>query len=113
MSNSKQLSIKPEIKKLLKQKAGSSYVSAISIVEIEIKRSIKKIEIPDNFREFIYKSGLQELVYDIDDSQFLAKLPFYHRDPFDRMLISQAMAKNLCLITSDSIFRQYPVKLYI
>lgn len=107
------IKLKPEIKKVLVEEPGSCYVSSISIVEIELKRSIKKIVIPDDFRDFIKKSGLKALVYDIDDSQFLTKLPFHHKDPFDRMLISQAIAKNLCLITSDPVFRKYPVKIII
>ena len=64
--------LKPGIKKVITEKTGKCYISAISIVQIEMKRSINKIKIPDNYRDFVSKSGLEELEYDIDDSQFLA-----------------------------------------
>lgn len=86
------------------------YVSSISLVEIEIKRSIGKLDIPGDYRNYIELSGLKELEYSFKDSEHLNKLPFHHKDPFDRMLISQAISRNLRIISADKVFNGYPAK---
>ena len=87
--------------------ASDAYVSSISLAEIEIKRSIGQLEIPDGYREEIPLSGLMELAYSPDDTRGLRQLPFYHRDPFDRMLICQAVRRNMHILTADAIFSRY------
>ncbi|MEB3121905.1 MAG: type II toxin-antitoxin system VapC family toxin [Snowella sp.] len=42
----------------------------------------------------------------------LARLPFYHKDPFDRLIIAQAIAENISIITKDSMFKNYPIGLF-
>jgi PIN domain nuclease of toxin-antitoxin system len=93
--------------------SGPRYISALSFAEIEIKRSIGKLDIDDGFRGLAAASGLTELPLHASDTAALSGLPFHHKDPFDRMLISQAMARNLTLITTDEIFSRYPVKTII
>jgi PIN domain nuclease of toxin-antitoxin system len=46
----------------------------------------------------------------LDTCAFLCQLPDYHKDPFDRMLICQAMAQDLTILTNDAFIQQYPVK---
>ena len=91
----------------------NAFVSSLSLAEIEIKRSIGKLEITEDFRQAIEISGLQELAYTCNDSRNLHQLPFHHKDPFDRMLICQAMARNMPLLTADEIFSKYPLKAII
>ncbi len=62
------------------------------------------------YRNYIELSGLKELEYSFKDSEHLNKLPFYHKNPFDRMLISQAISRNLKIITADKVFTEYPAK---
>jgi PIN domain nuclease of toxin-antitoxin system len=85
------------------------YVSAISFTEIEIERSIGNLTLPDTFRAQLEDTGLTHLEYVKEDSAALSALPFHHKDPFDRMLISQAMARNLPIVTADPVFKEYPV----
>jgi len=89
------------------------YLSSISLAEIEIKRSIGKLNIPDDYRKYIVLSGLKELSYSFADSEVLNKLFFHHKDPFDRMLIAQAIARNMTVMTGDKIFTNYPAKIII
>lgn len=92
-------------------KTSPRYVSAISFAEIEIKRSIGKLTIPDDYRNFIESSGLKELPLFGSDTAGLSSLPFHHKDPFDRLLISQAIARNLPILTPDENFAAYPIKM--
>jgi PIN domain nuclease of toxin-antitoxin system len=93
--------------------AGRCLISSISISEIEIKKTIGKLSIPDTYLEKIFGSGFYELAFDFDDAFGLRNLPPHHRDPFDRMLISQAMAKNLTILTNDVSFKDYNVSVML
>ena len=90
------------------------YVSSISLVEIEIKKSIGKLEIADDYIANILQSGFEPLHYRFEDAGFLGKLPFHHKDPFDRMLITQAISNSITLLTSDPVLKNYdlPVIVY-
>jgi PIN domain nuclease of toxin-antitoxin system len=89
------------------------YVSAVSFAEIEIKRSIGKLTLPDNYREAFDATGLTLLEYSAADSAPLLKLPFHHEDPFDRMLIAQSITRNLPLATGDPVFGRYGIDVWI
>ena len=100
------------VKNMLQENA-PCYLSSISLAEIEIKRSIGKLKIIDEYCKFIALSGLKELEYNFTDSEELNSLTFHHKDPFDRMLIAQAMSRNMTIVTGDRIFKKYPVKAFI
>lgn len=104
LDNSSNLTINS---KQIIQTADKRLISSISISEIEIKRSIGKLTIPDSYLQKIYESGFEELPFDFSDAYCLGKLPFFHKDPFDRMLISHAIVKGLTLLTNDKIFKKY------
>ncbi len=100
----------PSLKKDAKNtilEAEICYVSSISLAEIEIKKSIGKLEMADDYIANILESGFEPLHYRFEDAGLLGKLPFHHRDPFDRMLITQAISNNLTLLTSDQILKNY------
>ena len=101
-----------DIKNLIKKNT-PCYLSSISLAEIEIKRSISKLDIPDEYRRYIELSGLKELEYSFADSEVLNSLTFHHKDPFDRMLIAQAISRNITIMTGDKIFAKYPIKTII
>jgi PIN domain nuclease of toxin-antitoxin system len=84
------------------------FVSAVSIAEMSIKLSIGKLTLPGTPVELVALLGATELPISWDHGQRLATLPMLHRDPFDRLLIVQAMAENLTLVTSDALIMQYP-----
>ena len=85
------------------------YASAASIWEIEIKRATGRLEAPDNIIEFVENSGFAELPVTFRHGDLAARLPMHHRDIFDRMLIVQAQAERLTLVTDDSQIARYQV----
>ncbi len=86
------------------------FVSAVSAWEISIKKAIGKLEAPNNLEEAIAYNNFISLEITIKDGTLAGQLPNYHNDPFDRMLIAQAMNNNLTIITRDSKIRNYQVK---
>jgi len=90
------------------------YISIASFWEIAIKNSLGKLTLDIPFVELkteAIKNSFQILPITFEDTLQLSKLPFYHRDPFDRIIISQAKENNLILMTRDSNFIQYNVNL--
>ena len=85
------------------------YVSTASVWEIEIKRASGKLQAPANLIEFIDNSGFLELPVSFRHGVLAARLPLHHRDIFDRMLIAQAQAEGLTLVTDDSQIARYQV----
>ena len=86
------------------------FVSAATSWEIAIKRSLGKLDAPDNLSEELVKARFSELQVTISHGENAARLPPIHRDPFDRMLIAQALAENLTLVTSDPEIWRYDVQ---
>jgi PIN domain nuclease of toxin-antitoxin system len=85
-------------------------VSAVSAWEIEIKRALGKLKAPDDLDRQLSERRFAELELRVQHVQELWTLPDLHRDPFDRMLIAQASAEGLTLVTADERVRAYPVK---
>ena len=85
------------------------FVSAASVWEIAIKRSLGRLEAPDNLGEEVGKAGFIELAVTIRHGELAARLPPHHGDPFDRMLVAQAQAEGLVLVTRDRVLGQYAV----
>ena len=78
------------------------------------KISLKKIELKGAFSDiadFIASNEIEVLPITFDHIQRLLQLTFYHRDPFDRIIIAQSLTENLTVITKDDIFRQYNVSI--
>jgi len=87
------------------------YVSSISITELMIKGSIGKLEINFDPIEIAKQSGFELLDFSAEDALALKKLPFHHKDPFDRMLISQALNRKFHLMTNDEKITKYNCRL--
>ena len=85
------------------------YVSAVTAWEISIKKSLGKLEAPDNLAEALSANAFQELPIGIHHALLAGKLPNHHSDPFDRMLVAQASIENLTLVTRDTDIAQYQV----
>lgn len=84
------------------------YVSAVSLWEIVIKESIGKLKMPKEWRTVIQDKSFRRLSVTWGHTLKVADLPQIHRDPFDRLLISQALMENLTLLTNDDIICRYP-----
>ena len=82
--------------------------------EIAIKISIGKYQLPDPYEAWMNQQLLTNtfeiLPITIAHTATVINLPFHHRDPFDRLLIAQAIVENISIISTDGIFDSYPVK---
>ena len=87
------------------------FISSISIAEIMIKSSIGKLAVDYDPAAKALECGFELLDFKANDALLLKELPFHHRDPFDRMLISQSLANNYPIITDDRRFADYGCKL--
>jgi len=84
------------------------FVSAASIWEIAIKARLGRLKgDPKEFVKAIEQSGFRELVISARYAATVYQLPLHHRDPFDRILIAQAISEPLRLLTADRTFSQY------
>jgi PIN domain nuclease of toxin-antitoxin system len=89
--------------------ANTVFVSAASAWEMEIKRALGKLRIPDNIEATLAAERFLELPIRIAHTAALRQLPALHRDPFDRLLVAQAKIEALAVVTSDPVFARYQV----
>lgn len=83
------------------------YLSVVNIWEIVTKKKIGKLRLPQNWKEDIARCGFEILPINLDHVFSLERLPLYHKDPFDRLLVAQAQIENLVLITGDKKIWKY------
>jgi len=87
------------------------YVSAASIWEISIKRSLGKLRVPGDVPTEVDAASFIRLPISFEHAVEVAALPDLHADPFDRMLIAQARTDRLTLMTDDALMQRYDVQL--
>ena len=89
------------------------FVSVASGWEIAIKVSLGKLRIDGALDRFLPEqlaaNGFQPLAIDLKHAARVATLPFHHRDPFDRLLVAQALEEDLAVVTADPVFAKYGV----
>lgn len=88
----------------------TNFVSVVSFWEIAIKISIGKLEMDlsmEDLQRLIWENGMEILPIKIDHTFLLRTLPYHHKDPFDRLLITQSLTEYLNLISCDEIFDKY------
>jgi PIN domain nuclease of toxin-antitoxin system len=89
-------------------------LSLVSLWEIAIKLSLGKLNLPSNFERYIPEqmatNGFSPLDLGFRHIAGCISLPWHHRDPFDRLLISQAIQEKLTVVTRDEVFEQYSVR---
>lgn len=89
-------------------------VSLASCWEIAIKQSLGKLKLPAPLEQFVptqmANNGFQQMDIEFRHLARVADLPFYHRDPFDRLLAAQATVEDLPLVSGDPVFDDYGVK---
>ena len=94
--------------------ANEVFLSAVSTWEITVKHALRRLPLPEPIDRFIPtqrdRHGVDSLPLDEESTLQLARLPALHRDPFDRMLICQAIAHGLVIVTPDRDVRRYPVR---
>jgi PIN domain nuclease of toxin-antitoxin system len=94
--------------------ANDVYLSSVSAWEIVVKHALGRLPLPEPPHQFVprYRDlhEIAPLALDEDAVLKLARLPEYHRDPFDRMLICQAVSHGLAILTPDALITRYPVQ---
>ena len=106
----------PKLSNLLKREietADNVYLSIASLWEIAIKLSIKKLSLRANYESIessLEPAGITLLPISVADTVRVMNLPLYHRDPFDRIPIAQAIGSSLILVSCDAVFTQYPIQ---
>lgn len=86
------------------------FVSAATAWEIAVKRMIGKLEAPDDLPAALAANNFLELPITIEHSQKLYQLPLHHNDPFDRIMVAQAMSEDLTFMTRDAKIALYEVR---
>ena len=95
---------------LISNADNSVYVSAASAWEISIKRALGKLKAPSSLDGSVEEAGFEKLPIGFQHAERAGSLPPLHSDPFDRMLIAQALLEDLLLVTADKSFARYGVK---
>ena len=98
---------------IIRNPENNVYLSVVSIWEVIIKHELGKLPLPEPPEVYLPRQRrlhlIQSLPVDEDSVSQLSKLPLLHRDPFDRMLICQALQHDLTIATVDNAIRTYPV----
>jgi PIN domain nuclease of toxin-antitoxin system len=100
-----------EAGRAIEDRANLVYVSAASMWEVSIKVALGKLQLGVSLEDFesAVAEDFEPLAVEWSHGLLAGGLPPHHRDPFDRMLLAQAMAENLTLVTRDRIFARYDV----
>lgn len=88
-------------------------VSVVSPWELWIKSAAGKLQLPVRFDERLKLEPIDLISPTIEDARLAADLPPLHRDPFDRMIIAQALNRRATVITSDRVFANYGVQVVL
>jgi PIN domain nuclease of toxin-antitoxin system len=99
---------------ILEDKSNILFLSLVSIWEIQIKVQLGKLKLdiplPDVIKDQIQVNDVQILSLKLSHIWTLEILPHHHKDPFDRLLICQAITEHLIILSVDSVFDSYPVQ---
>jgi PIN domain nuclease of toxin-antitoxin system len=108
------IELSTQAKNIIQNPKNAMYLSIASFWEIAIKLNIGKLTIDmsfDELRKEADKNDIRILPIEYEDTRLLTTLELFHKDPFDRILITQAIQNNLTIITKDLNFDTYPVKI--
>jgi PIN domain nuclease of toxin-antitoxin system len=99
---------------VFESESNETYLSVVSAWEIVIKSGLKSLSLPEPAQVFVRRARMlhriESLSLDEEAIVQLPRLPSLHRDPFDRMLVCQAIAEGMAILTPDELIRQYPVR---
>lgn len=111
LNGDKDLSTKA--RKAIESNEATNFVSIVSLWEIAIKVSLDRLDLKTSFEKIgdeISNNNFEMLPITFQDTLILSSLPFHHRDPFDRLLISQGINNKFTIISKDQYFDNYKVK---
>ncbi len=106
--------LSPAAAAIVRDPSNDVLLSAVSVWEIVVKHRSGRLPLPEPPAKLIATErrlrGVDTLPFDEESALQVVRLPLLHRDPFDRMLISQAIAHSLVLLTPDPAISQYPIR---
>jgi PIN domain nuclease of toxin-antitoxin system len=112
IADSEELS--PRVRELFANPGNEIFLSAVSVWELSVKHALGKLPLPSSLDRFVVEQRerhrIAALPLDEQAVVHLHKLPALHRDPFDRMLVCQAIEHDCVLLTPDPLITQYPVR---
>jgi len=95
----------------LEDERNSVVVSAATVWEIAVKRSVGKLTIEDGWSRALTRLGFDALPFTSIHAEAVEHLPWHHRDPFDRLLVAQARTEDLEIVSADARLAAYGVDL--
>ncbi|MXX75588.1 MAG: type II toxin-antitoxin system VapC family toxin [Holophagales bacterium] len=102
------------VRRSVSEPATNVYLSASSAWEIAVKHGLGRLQLPQEPQLFVPEQrrlhGFESLVFDEASALQVGRLPLLHKDPFDRLLICQAIEHGMTLVTPDRLISQYPVR---
>jgi PIN domain nuclease of toxin-antitoxin system len=102
-------------RKAIENTTNQRFISIVTLWEISIKVSIGKLKLGLAFTKLVeqevYGNAIEILEISSEHLDELVKLPFHHKDPFDRLIIAQSLVEDATLISKDAVFQSYPIKL--
>ncbi len=102
------------LRELIEDENNEKLLSTASVWEMAIKHSSGKLGLGQPFRVFVEQqtslNSIDLLNIDLAHINVVASLPFHHRDPFDRLLVAQAMVEQIPILSADSTFDTYPIR---
>ena len=108
------LSLSEKVREIVEENTNHLYLSAASAWEIAMLQQLKRLELPDVPQRFIAEAlqHLNVLPIPIGFTTAIsaATLPFIHRDPFDRIIIAEALKEKMTVLTKDNLFESYGVR---
>lgn len=102
-------SLAREAREAIADPANEVYFSAASVWELELKIRKGKLRMPSDFAAVLVADGLIPLSVTMDHATRSSNLPAIHEDPFDRLLVAQAISEGLVFVTRDAVIREYPI----
>ena len=105
--------LSPRARRALADEDNEPLLSAASVWEMAIKARLGRLTLPGTVEEYVAEKvagGLAILPIEWTHAAAVERLPLHHRDPFDRLIVAQALAENLPIVSADPAFRRYGVK---
>jgi PIN domain nuclease of toxin-antitoxin system len=101
--------LSPAAREAIAEPTNETLASAASAWEIAIKRSLGKLNAPDDLLTQVVTQGFEWLAISAEHAWEVSSLPLHHRDPFDRLLVAQSLVERAPIVTADERFAPYGV----
>ena len=106
-------SLPAQAREMIRDPENTIFVSAVSLWEIWLKQSLGKLRLPADFTERLAAEPFESLPLMASETRQVSLLPWRHRDPFDRMLVAQALVEKLILLTADEALAAYGAAVHL